>query len=61
MAKPPTKEPSGSNWMSGLIVMIAVAVAYVGFARVSVAWTLAIATVVVICLVLFLWRAGARE
>ena len=52
---------SSRGWFSGLIVMVAVAVSFVGFARVSVGWTLAISSVVLIGLVLFLWSAGGGK
>ena len=52
---------SGRSWLAGVIVMVAVGVAYVGFARVSVGWTLFISSLVVIGLVAFLWRVGARK
>jgi len=52
---------SSRGWLSGLIVIVAVAVSFVGFARVSVGWTLAISSVVLIGLVLFLWSAGGGK
>lgn len=52
---------SARSWLSGLVVIIATIVAYVGFARVSVEWTLVISSVVLFGLVLFLWRAGVRK
>lgn len=61
MAEQFSNAPKGHGWISGLVVMVAVAVAYVGFARVSVGWTLLIATGILIGLVLFLWRVGARK
>lgn len=48
------------RWISGLIVMVATAVAFVGFANVSLAWTLAISTAILIGLVAFLWAAGGK-
>ena len=61
MEQQSSNAPKGHGWISGLIVMVAVAVAYVGFARVSVGWTLLIASGILIGLVLFLWRAGVRK
>lgn len=52
---------SGRSWLAGVIVVVAVAVAYVGFARVSVGWTLLASSLIVVGLVAFLWRAGARK
>ena len=51
--KVPINKPveSSRNWVSGLVVMVAIAVSFVGFARLSVGWTLAISTVVLIGLV----------
>lgn len=57
--KPP--EPRPASWLTGLIVVLAVVVAYVGFARVSIFWTTAISTVIVVGLVIFLWREGSRK
>lgn len=56
----PRKDVSRS-WMAGLIVMVAVAVSYVGFARVSVTWTLVVATLILVALFTFLWVAGVRK
>jgi len=52
---------SAGSWLAGVIVMVAVVVAYMGFARVSVIWTLVISTLVLVGLVAFLWRAGASK
>lgn len=41
--------------------MVAVAVAFVGFARVSVGWTLLISSAVLIALIAFLWWAGGKQ
>jgi hypothetical protein len=53
--------PSPSSWLTGLIVILAVIVSYMGFARVSVEWTLGIASVIFVGLIVFLWRAGVRK
>ena len=55
------KPETARSWLTGLAVVIAVIVSYVGFASVSVEWTLAIATLVFVGLVLFLWRTGVRK
>lgn len=52
---------SARSWLTGLVVVVAVIVSYIGFASVSVEWTLAISSAVFVGLVLFLWRAGVRK
>lgn len=49
------------QWIAGLIVIVATVVSFVGFARISVGWTLAISTLVLIGLVVFLWAAGGGK
>ena len=56
---PPTD--NGREWLTGLVVVVAIIVSFIGFARVSVAWTLAIATVIFVALILFLWIAGGKK
>lgn len=60
MAKPKTPK-SISNWFAGLVVMVATVVAYVGFARVSVGWTLGISSIIFVALTFFLWRVGVAK
>lgn len=57
---PPPRE-NARQWLTGLVVIVAVVISYVGFARVSVEWTLIISSAVLVGLVLFLWRAGVRK
>lgn len=52
---------SARSWLTGLIVIVAVIVSYIGFASVSVEWTLVIASIVFLALILFLWRTGVRK
>ena len=52
---------SARSWLTGLAVVIAVIVSYIGFASVSVEWTLVIASAVFLGLILFLWRTGVRK
>lgn len=61
MVDSPPPSQTGRQWLTGLIVIVAVVVSYVGFARVSVEWTLAVSSAVLAGLVLFLWRAGVRK
>lgn len=61
MSQDGKRPASGGSWLAGLLVMVAVAVSYIGFARVSVEWTLVISTLVLVGLVFFLWRAGVRK
>ncbi len=49
------------QWLTGIVVIVAVIVSFVGFARVSVEWTLTIASVVLVLLVLLLWRVGRKK
>lgn len=49
------------QWIAGLVVVVATIVSFIGFARVSVGWTLAISTLVLIGLVVFLWAAGGGK
>lgn len=49
------------SWATVLAVVIAVAVSYVGFARVSVETTLLVASTIFVGLIVFLWRAGVRK
>ena len=60
---PPTNRQmeSSRSWLSGLIVIVATVVAFIGFARVSVGWTIAVSTLVLIGLVAFLWSAGGGK
>lgn len=55
------RSTAAGSWLAGLLVMVAVAVSYIGFARVSVEWTLVISTLILVGLVVFLWRAGVRK
>jgi hypothetical protein len=52
---------SSRGWLSGLIVVVATIVAFIGFARVSIGWTLAISTIILIGLIAFLWSAGGGK
>lgn len=52
---------SARSWLTGLVVIVAIIVSYIGFASVSVEWTLAISTVIFVGLIIFLWRAGVRK
>jgi cbb3-type cytochrome oxidase subunit 3 len=61
MSNDENKPESTQSWVTGLTVVVAVIVSYIGFARISVEWTLVIATLVFLGLVAFLWRAGARK
>lgn len=60
---PPDDRPRESfrDWAMGVIAVVATIVSFVGFARVSVGWTIVISTAVLIGLVIFLWRAGIKK
>lgn len=49
------------NWLTGIIVIVATIISYVGFARVSVGWTLIVASLVLMGLVIFLWSVGRKK
>lgn len=49
------------DWAMGMIAVVATIVSFVGFARVSVGWTIVISTAVLVGLVVFLWRAGIKK
>lgn len=57
---PEHKSETKPLWWYGLVVINATTVSYVGFAHVSVKWTLAISSVVLVGLVIFLWFAEVR-
>lgn len=57
---PPPPE-SARQWLTGLVVVVAVIVSFLGFARISVEWTLVISSVIFVGLIVFLWRAGIRK
>ena len=59
-APAPPRE-SGRQWVTGLVVIVAVIVSFIGFAHISVIWTLVISSVIFVALVIFLWRAGVRK
>ncbi len=49
------------EWLSGILVVLATIIAFVGFAFASLKWTLIISSLVLACLVLFLWSVGFRK
>jgi hypothetical protein len=57
------RRPSESlrEWITGLVVIVATIVSFIGFARLSVGWTLAISSVILVALVVFLWSVGERK
>ena len=61
VSQPETSVESTRQWITGLVVMAAAVVAFVGFSRVSVGWTLAISTLILAGLVGFLWAAGRKK
>lgn len=52
---------STRDWVSGLVVIVATVIAYIGFARVSIGWTLLVSSAVLLGLIVFLWRTGVRK
>lgn len=61
MVDSPPPPESARQWLTGLVVVVAVIVSYVGFSRVSVGWTLAVSTVIFLGLIIFLWSAGRKK
>lgn len=61
VTRPTPPRDDARQWLAGLVVIVATVVSFVGFARVSVGWTLAISTFVLIGLVVFLWSAGGGK
>lgn len=61
VSQPRTKPESTRQWVTGLVVIAATIISFVGFARVSLNWTLAISSIVLVALVLFLWHAGGGK
>jgi len=61
MSRRDRPQETPGQWLAGVIVMVATAVSFVGFARVSLGWTLVISTAVLIGLILFLWSAGLKK
>lgn len=49
------------QWWMGVIVTVSIVVSFIGFSRVSVGWTIAISTVVLVGLLVFLWAAGGGK
>lgn len=49
------------QWLSALIVTVAIIVSFIGFAHVSVKWTLAISTAIFVSLIVFLWAVGGGK
>ena len=61
MSQPGQHQETLREWLSGLVVMIATIVAFVGFAFASLTWTLIIASAILVSLILFLWSVGYRK
>ncbi len=52
---------SARSWIEGMIVIVAIIVSYIGFASISIKWTLVVSSLIFIFLILFLWRTGVRK
>lgn len=61
MASNDQQPETARSWLTGLVVVVAVIVSYIGFASISIEWTLIISSTIFVCLILFLWRAGVRK
>ena len=60
-APPPPEQVAARDWLSGMFVIVATIVAFVGFAHLSFVWTLVVSTVVLFGLLYFLWSVGVRK
>lgn len=49
------------QWLTGIAVIVAVIVSYIGFATISVGWTLAISSAILVGLVVFLGSVGRKK
>lgn len=49
------------DWITGLVVIAATIASFIGFARLSVGWTLAISSVLLVGLVTFFFIVGERK
>lgn len=49
------------DWLTGVIVMTAVAVSFIGFSTVSVKITILVSTAILVGLVAFFWVIGKRK
>lgn len=58
MVRPTPPRESHRQWLTGLVVTVAIVVSFIGFAHLSVRWTLLVSTVIFVALVAFLWAAG---
>lgn len=61
MSQPERPSETAHRWWTGIIVIVATIISYVGFARLSVGWTLTIASVIFVGLVAFLWSVGRKK
>lgn len=61
MRRPEDHTPASRQWLSGLVVTVAIVVSYVGFARISVGWTLVLSTLILVGLLFFFWSVGRRK
>jgi hypothetical protein len=55
------RQKPSREWFSTLVVIVATVVSFVGFARISLGWTLVISTLVLAGLLYFLWSVGVRK
>jgi len=49
------------NWLSGVVVIVATIVAFIGFAHASFGWTVVVSSIVLVGLIAFLWKAGGGK
>ncbi len=61
MSRPEREVQTARQWLSGLAVTLTTIVSYIGFARISVKWTLVVAICIIIGLLTFLWIMGGRK
>jgi hypothetical protein len=58
---PPPPQESLRQWLSGVVVVVAIVVSFIGFAHISVGWTLLISTLIFCALIAFLWAVGGGK
>lgn len=61
MSRSSSPHEGAREWVSGLVVIVATVVAFIGFARASLLWTIVISAMVWAGLIMFLWSVGAGK
>lgn len=56
-----TNNQTAREWLTGVAVIVATIVSVIGFARLSLGWTLAVSLASLTILLLLFWRTGQRK